>query len=88
MNERNKKENRPSFRKKPEQANTVRTAIEIKLYDNADMMQLFKVSSRTLQRWRDHGIVPFTKLGGKIYYLAKRVDQLMEQDNEEDDEYQ
>ena len=85
MNNRNKKENRPSFRKKPEQATTVRKAVEKKYYDNADMMQLFNVSSRTLQRWRDEGVVPFKKLGGKIFYLAKKVDQLMEQDNEEDD---
>lgn len=85
MNDRNKKENRPSFRKKPEQANTSRKAVEKKYYDNADMMQLFSVSSRTLQRWRDDGIVPFKKLGGKIFYLAKRVDQLMEKDNEGDD---
>ena len=85
MNDRNKKENRPSFRKKPEQMPSGRRAVERKYYDNADMMQLFNVSSRTLQRWRDEGVVPFKKLGGKIFFLAQKVDQLMEQEDEEDE---
>lgn len=84
MNERNRKENRPSFRKKPSQEPGVRRALESKFYDNADMMQLFKVSSRTLQRWRDERIVPYKKVGGKIFYLADKVEELMQSD--EDDE--
>ena len=42
-----------------------------KYYDNADMMELFKVSLRTLQRWRDDGIIPFKKVGGKIVEECK-----------------
>lgn len=84
MNERNRKENRPSFRKKPSQEPSGRRALESKFYDNADMMQLFKVSSRTLQRWRDERIVPYKKVGGKIFYLADKVEELMQSD--EDDE--
>lgn len=84
MNERNRKENRPSFRKKPSQEPNGRRALESKFYDNADMMQLFKVSSRTLQRWRDERIVPYKKVGGKIFYLADKVEELMQSD--EDDE--
>lgn len=82
MNERNRKENRPSFRKKPEQKSTGRQAVEKKFYVNADMMQLFNVTSRTLQRWRAEGIIPYKKLGGKIYYLANKVDDLMEDDGQ------
>lgn len=84
MNERKRKENRPSFRKKPSQEPSGRRALESKFYDNADMMQLFKVSSRTLQRWRDERIVPYKKVGGKIFYLADKVEELMQSD--EDDE--
>ena len=84
MSERNRKENRPSFRKKPSQEPGGRRALESKFYDNADMMQLFKVSSRTLQRWRDERIVPYKKVGGKIFYLADKVEELMQSD--EDDE--
>lgn len=49
------------------------------------MMQLFNVTSRTLQRWRAEGIVPYKKLGGKIYYLAHKVDDLMEDDEQSSD---
>ncbi len=51
-------------------------------YDNADMMQLFNVSSRTLQRWRDEGIISGKKVGGKIYYLAEKVDEMMSGNND------
>ena len=78
MDERNRKENRPSYRKNPFQEYSRRQELEEKYYDNADMIRLFKVTSRTLQRWRDEKRVPFTKLGGKIYYLAHKVDALME----------
>lgn len=83
MNERNKKENRPSYRQPSFKKSKVRQAVEKKFYDNADMMQLFNVCSRTLQRWRDEGIVPYKKVGGKIYYLAQKVDDLMEAEDDE-----
>lgn len=83
MNERNKKENRPSFRKKPQAMTNERPALESTFYDNVDMMRLFKVSARTLQRWRDEKIVPFKKLGGKIYYIPQKVEEMM--DDESDD---
>lgn len=59
-----------------------RHTLQKKYYDNADMMQLFNVSSRTLQRWRDEGIIVAKKVGGKIYYLAEKVDEMMNGDND------
>ena len=85
MSERNRKENRPSFRKKPVQGQTGRQALESKFYDNADMMHLFKVSSRTLQRWRDERIIAYKKIGGKIFYLAEKVEELMQSDDYDED---
>lgn len=82
MDDRNKKENRPAYRKSAAKRYSERHSVEKKYYDNADMMQLFNVCERTLQRWRDEGIVPFTKLGGKIYYLTQRIDQLMEDEDD------
>lgn len=83
MDERKRKENRPSFRTHPFKGAARRPDLEEKYYDNADMMRLFKVTSRTVQRWRDEKRVPFTKLGGKIYYLAHKVDDLMEGETED-----
>ena len=41
--------------------------------DNQDLMQLLHVSDRTLQRWRDEGKLPFSKIKGKIWYLESDV---------------
>ncbi|MDO5523623.1 MAG: helix-turn-helix domain-containing protein [Bacteroidia bacterium] len=38
------------------------------LLDNQDMLQVLNISSRTLQRYRSSGELPYIKLNGKIYY--------------------
>lgn len=45
--------------------------------DNQDLMQMLHVSARTLQRWRDEKIIPFTKIKGKIWYKKEEVDELL-----------
>lgn len=77
MSDKNNKNNRPSFRKPKWTEQQRWQPMERKYYDNADMMQLFNVSSRTLQRWRKEGELPFKKIGGKIYYVAEEVDRMM-----------
>lgn len=62
----------------------VRQAVQKKYYDNADMVQLFNVSTRTLQRWRAEGILNAKKIGGKIYYLADEVHAMMNAQNDLD----
>jgi DNA-binding transcriptional MerR regulator len=48
------------------------------LLDNQDLMFLLKVSSRTLQRYRTKGILPFIKLDdGRCYYKASDVHKLI-----------
>lgn len=41
------------------------------ILDNQDVMQLLNISSRTLRNYRDQGIMPFSKIEGKIYYKMK-----------------
>ncbi len=41
------------------------------LLDNADMKILFKVTDKTLYRWRKSGYLPYYKMGGKFYYSKK-----------------
>ncbi len=36
--------------------------------DKQDIKQWMNISDRTLQTWRKEGILPFTKIGAKIYY--------------------
>lgn len=46
-------------------------------FDNQEVMDLLKVSIRTLQNMRDSQTLPFSKVGGKIYYKATDVEQLL-----------
>jgi len=45
--------------------------------DNQEVMELLKMSPRTLQNMRDSRTLPFSKVGGKIYYKASDVDNLL-----------
>lgn len=45
--------------------------------DNEQLMKLLKVSRRTLQNWRDQGLVSFCQVGSKIYYNRKDVDSFL-----------
>lgn len=49
------------------------------VYNTDELMFLLKVSRRTVQNWRDQGIIEFSQINGKIYYrnsaIAKMLDQ-------------
>jgi Helix-turn-helix domain len=39
--------------------------------------KLLNISGGTLQTLRDNGVIPFTKIGGLIYYDAAEIDQTL-----------
>ena len=41
---------------------------------NEDAAQLLNVSKRTLQTYRDEGILSFSQIGSKIYYRASDIE--------------
>lgn len=43
------------------------------LLDEADAVQLLKVTKRTLATWRQQGHLKFGKIGGKIYYRLSDI---------------
>ena len=45
--------------------------------DNADLMQLLKVSRRTLQNYRDNRDIAFSIIGNKLYYKMSDVEDLL-----------
>jgi len=45
--------------------------------DNQEVMELLKVSPRTLQNMRDTLVLPHAKVGAKIYYKASDVETLL-----------
>lgn len=47
------------------------------LLDNQDLMQLLKISNRSLQRYRSDGKLPYYSISGKIYYKRSDVEQVI-----------
>ncbi|WP_025124790.1 helix-turn-helix domain-containing protein [Myroides odoratimimus] len=47
------------------------------LLDNQDVLQILKISSRSLQRYRSDKKLPYYRLKGKIYYKLSDVQQFI-----------
>lgn len=45
--------------------------------DNSDIIRLLKISKNTAAAWREKGILPFTKIGKKIYYQHNEIRHLL-----------
>ena len=43
--------------------------------DIAETCKLLKISKRTLQNYRDAGILTFSKVGGKVYFSAEAIEE-------------
>jgi len=43
--------------------------------DIQEACQSLKISKRTLQSYRDNGILPFSQIGGKIYFRATDIEE-------------
>jgi len=41
--------------------------------DAHDVITMFPISLRTLERWRQKGLIPFYKTGNSIFYLAEDI---------------
>jgi hypothetical protein len=47
--------------------------------DKQDILIRMHISSRTLQRWRSKGMIPFCRIGKKLYYLESDLNKLYSQ---------
>jgi len=45
---------------------------------NGDVCRLLNISKRTLQHYRDTGMLPFTQIGHKCYYKREDVERLLQ----------
>lgn len=50
---------------------------EFVILDNADFIQMFKISSKTAQTWRDDGLVQYAQVKGKIYYKLSDIQDFL-----------
>jgi hypothetical protein len=44
---------------------------------NEDVCGLLKISMRTLQSYRDNGILPYSQIGRKCYYRVSDIENLI-----------
>ena len=49
---------------------------------NGNVCQLLNISKRTLQHYRDTGVLPFAQIGHKCYYKREDVERLLETKSE------
>ena len=47
------------------------------LMDNQDLLQMLKISNRSLQRYRSSGRLPYYSISGKLYYKLSDVHQFI-----------
>ena len=58
--------------------NKKRNAIDgEELLDNQDLLQMLKISNRSLQRYRSLGKLPYYTISGKLYYKLSDVHQFI-----------
>lgn len=48
-------------------------------FDNKQVCELLKISPRTLQTYRDTGVLPFSHIGRKCYYKVTDIEQFVNQ---------
>ena len=51
----------------------------VRYLSDVEVSHRLKISRRTLQEYRDSGIVPYIKLGGKVLYRESDLEKLLEE---------
>lgn len=46
---------------------------------SSEVMKLLKISPGTLQNFRINGTIPYTKIGGIIYYEAEEIQRILQE---------
>ena len=49
-----------------------------KFLSNREVAECLNVSIRTLQEWRDTGVIPYIQIKGKIIYRQSDIDRLLQ----------
>ncbi|GAB4162945.1 MAG: hypothetical protein Tsb0033_22530 [Winogradskyella sp.] len=52
-----------------------------KYYRNNDIKEIFNLSSNTIVKYRETGVIPYTKLGDIYLYEVKSIEAILEQNS-------
>ena len=55
--------------------NKTQTPLTDKWLDVQEVCELLKISKRTLQNYRDQGIISYSQISGKIYFRATDIEE-------------
>ncbi|WP_225035110.1 helix-turn-helix domain-containing protein [Winogradskyella sp. SM1960] len=51
---------------------------EYTILDNADILQLFKITTKTASTWRNEGILPYLKIKNKVFYKLSDMHEVID----------
>ena len=54
------------------------TIVKENYLSGEEVMELFSLSPRTLQNYRDQRIIPYTQLGGKFLYPCSEIEKILD----------
>jgi phage pi2 protein 07 len=46
--------------------------------DSSEVVRALKISNRTLQNYRDRNMIPFSKIGNKVYFKASDIERFLD----------
>lgn len=50
------------------------------IIDNADFIQLMKISSSTAKNWRNKGVIAYSKIENKFYYKIEDIQAVLDKE--------
>ena len=51
--------------------------VKLNWLETPDICQLLNISKRTLSHYRESGLIPYSKMGGKVYYRLSDVEDFL-----------
>jgi hypothetical protein len=54
-----------------------KTEMGIGWLDNNQFCEALNISKRSAQNYRDQGLIPYSLIGGKVYYKLEDIEQLL-----------
>lgn len=65
------------------QVNTLYAELENGWLDNQTVCQILSISKRSLQTFRDKGLIPYSQIGHKCFYKQEDVKEFLEKNRVE-----
>ena len=56
---------------------SVTTTLSERWLDKQDILEVMHISESTLQKWRKKGLLPYSRILGKIYYKESDLQELL-----------